>query len=263
MADKRRHERKWEVNGWPFFHERQLPSIAVRFKSNVRLNSLDDAVTAPRDSFGDEHPNHSPGGVVGSVPTISGSDGGDWDLGDMPFGLASGFEKRGIVLSTCSLVSRAGFPDADSCLDVFCLLENGWRDRLTLMELRRVLTNKRAEAESSVPEALRLKERVCVAEEDSEAHCVVHVRVDELKAELASLTAGTEQEKAECDILATCIRELEVAATTRDGEVGFLVRPVQSLEGLVVSGKDRANTAEGRAHEKLDKYSNFGQLSKG
>lgn len=55
-------------------------------------------------------------------------------------------------------------------------------------------------------EVCQLEELVCMAEEVSEAHCTARVRVDDLTAERASLTVGTEQAMAECDTLVTRIR---------------------------------------------------------
>lgn len=59
---------------------------------------------------------------------------------------------------------------------------------------------------------------VRAAEEDTEALCVTCARVDELTAERASLTAGTENAKTKCDTLTTLICKLDAVAATRDGE---------------------------------------------
>lgn len=74
--------------------ERQLLSIAVRFKADVRLRSLDDNVAATREAFGDERLDRSPGAVLVSVLTVTGSDEGGWDFGDMPSGSYSTREQR-------------------------------------------------------------------------------------------------------------------------------------------------------------------------
>lgn len=50
------------------------------------------------------------------------------------------------------------------------------------------------------------------AEDDSEVLCAAHARVDKLTAELASLTARTEQARVERDTLDAPIRELQIAA---------------------------------------------------
>lgn len=47
-----------------------------------------------------------------------------------------------------------------------------------------------------------------------------------LTSERAPLTAGTEQAKVEWETLASFIRELEVAAATRQRELGVVVRVV-------------------------------------
>lgn len=62
------------------YHERQFPSIAVRFKSDICLSSIDDAVTAIWEGFGDNLPHHSPGGAVISDMKIEGDKEADWDF---------------------------------------------------------------------------------------------------------------------------------------------------------------------------------------
>lgn len=78
---------------------------------------------------------------------------------------------------------------------------------------------------------------VHVAEGDSEAHLAVHVHIDKLTSDHASLTTGTNQEKAEHDTLSTRTREPKVTATTHDIKFGFFVRPVQLLKILVATGE--------------------------
>lgn len=58
-----------------------------------------------------------------------------------------------------------------------------------------MFTYKRAELESEVAEVGHLEEPISAPEEDMEALRVVRMRVDELTAERASLTAGTEKAK--------------------------------------------------------------------
>lgn len=87
-----------------------------------------------------------------------------------------------------------------------------------------MLTNKQAEVELRAAEVHCLEERVLAAERDSESLHVAPVRFDDMPAELVSLAAGTGPAKAECDTLAACNRELEVAAVTHDRELGLLVR---------------------------------------
>lgn len=53
------------------YHDRLLPFIAVHFKSDPRLCSLDDAVTATEEVFGDERSDPSPGAVVVSVRSVA------------------------------------------------------------------------------------------------------------------------------------------------------------------------------------------------
>lgn len=52
---------------------------------------------------------------------------------------------------------------------------------------------------------------------------MVYVRVDDLTAESASLAAGPEQEKAEREVLANLIQELEADAVRLNGELGVIV----------------------------------------
>lgn len=64
----------------------------------------------------------------------------------------------------------------------------------------------------------------------------------------------------EQDTVATHVRELEVAATTNDGELGVVVRAARSLKIRLAMGEDRANQAELRASETLDKTFELGAL---
>lgn len=70
------------------------------------------------------------------------------------------------------LVSRVGLLTSDSKLDVLPLAECSLSYCLTLIERRRILSNKRAEAESRMTKVRWFEKRVCSAEEDSEALCV-------------------------------------------------------------------------------------------
>lgn len=90
---------------------------------------------------------------------------------------------------------------------------------------------------------------MCAADDDSESLCMEREHVDELTAKRASLTAGTEQSKAERENLAARTPELEVTAGTHDGDLRNLVRAVLSLKGHVAAGNNRANTAGSWARE--------------
>lgn len=59
-----------------------------------------------------------------------------------------------------------------------------------------------------MPEVRRVEERVPAVEEDYKALRVALACVDEMMAKRPSLTAGTEQAKAECDTSAVHIRKL-------------------------------------------------------
>lgn len=61
-----------------------------------------------------------------------------------------------------------------------------------------------------------------VAQEDLEALWVVHAFVDMLIVGFFSLTAETEQAKAEHDTWTICIIQLEVARSTQEGDLAFL-----------------------------------------
>lgn len=100
MADKHVHKRKPEVEDRLFYHERRLPPIAVRFKYDFLLSSLDEAVTATREAFGYECLNPPPGGVVLSAPTAAGDHEGDWDFGDIPSGWSPEREQCHMILCT-------------------------------------------------------------------------------------------------------------------------------------------------------------------
>lgn len=62
-------------------------------------------------------------------------------------------------------------------------------------------------------------------------------RIDELKAERASLAAGAGQEQAGHDNFYGRICRLEVHAATCNGELDVIVKPVRSLEDCVAAGE--------------------------
>lgn len=95
---------------------------------------------------------------------------------------------------------------------------------------------------------------------DLYALCVACASVEEVMAEWASLTAGTEYAKGEHDTLAVRIGELVVAALTRNGVLGESVRSVRLLKGRTAAGKDRASTLQARAREALDNISKLRAL---
>lgn len=73
---------------------------------------------------------------------------------------------------TFYLVSCAELLFFDNGLDVFFLTACSLRDRLSLIELRPILTNYQAAVESEMTEARRLEERIRAAENTLEALCV-------------------------------------------------------------------------------------------
>lgn len=93
------------------YHERQVSSFAGRFMYDVWPSSLDDAVAAPWEPVDDERPEFSPGGIVVSVPTVTGHEKGDWNFRDMLLGSYSGREQgRVVIFNIQRLVSHAGLP---------------------------------------------------------------------------------------------------------------------------------------------------------
>lgn len=80
-ADKRVHESKLEVGGQLMYHERSLPAIAVRFKSNVRLRSIDDAIVVAWQALGAEQPARYHDGTFVYVTLATGDDECEWELG--------------------------------------------------------------------------------------------------------------------------------------------------------------------------------------
>lgn len=82
----------------------------------------------------------------------------------------------------------------------------------------------------------------------------------QLTAERASLSAGTEQARAEHDTFATCIHEREVTAATRDEELDVVVQGELYLKSLIAAGEYRPSTAGDRAHETLNKISELQAL---
>lgn len=76
MADESVHERKREADSQFIYHEGPLPAILVRYKADVCLSSIDDAILATRKVFGDEQPDPSPSDIIVSVPTAVGDQEG-------------------------------------------------------------------------------------------------------------------------------------------------------------------------------------------
>lgn len=83
LADESVPKRKWEVDGLVVYHECRLPFIAARFKYDVCLRSLDDAVTATQETFGDQRPDSSPDWIGVSASKVFGDEEGDWDIGNV------------------------------------------------------------------------------------------------------------------------------------------------------------------------------------
>lgn len=77
LADKGVHERKREVDGQFVYHQSWLLEIAVRFRADVRLISVDNAIVSKWEALGDEQPDSSPGGVIVSVPPAARDDEDD------------------------------------------------------------------------------------------------------------------------------------------------------------------------------------------
>lgn len=117
-----------------------------------------------------------------------------------------------------------------------------------------MLTNGRAEAESTTAAGRRWEEPTHGAEETSESLRVVRAPVGELKAERAMLTAETQQEMARCDMLAAFFG-LEVAVSTHLDELDVMMRSVRSKNERMAAGENRANITEAQARETLDKIS--------
>lgn len=90
LADNRVKECKLEGDPRFIYHESRLPSIEARFKSDVLLCSLNKVVTATRGAFLDELTDTSHRGVVISVPTVTGDNEGDSNVGIMPKRSSSG-----------------------------------------------------------------------------------------------------------------------------------------------------------------------------
>lgn len=205
-------------------------SVYLRsFKSDVRLSSFDDGVSATREALDDERPESFRGCVVLSALMVAGDGKGNCDFRHIPSGLDLGRKQRLLVLSNIRyLVGHAGLLILDNDLDVLRIVQCSLSACLTLIELLYVLTNGQTALESRLAEVHRLEERVRVTEDDSEALYMAHVRVNELMSGCASLTAVNEHAWMEGDTLAACVCELVEAAATHDGEVGVVVRSVRS-----------------------------------
>lgn len=77
---------------------------------------------------------------------------------DTQLGLSSGRDQNHKALRNIQgLVSCVGMPAPGNCLDVLCLAEWSLHDHVTLMDLRLMLTNERAEVFSIMAEVRRLE----------------------------------------------------------------------------------------------------------
>lgn len=95
----RAHGRKCEAEGRFFHYNLLLLSFPDLFKTDVWLNSLDNAVAVVREAIGDNPPDPSTGGSFLLNPSIAGDAEGSWVFWDMPSRLSHGNEERHIVLS--------------------------------------------------------------------------------------------------------------------------------------------------------------------
>lgn len=86
-----------------------------------------------------------------------------------------------------------------NCLDVLKIVEGGWYDRLTLMELRPKLSNEPAEAGSRMDEVGSLEKQMHAAGKDSEALRVARAHIGDFTAERTSLTVSSGQSRVEQD----------------------------------------------------------------
>lgn len=69
LANKHVRKRNRELDRQFIYHKHCLSAIAVLFKADGRLSSLDDALAATRERLGDERPDLTPIGLVVSVST--------------------------------------------------------------------------------------------------------------------------------------------------------------------------------------------------
>lgn len=123
-----------------------------------------------------------------------------------------------------------------------------------------MLNSKRAETGSGLAEACQLEERVRVTEEDSDALLVASACENELPAERALLTAGSEQASPKSNPISTCINELEVAAETLNRMVGVVMAALDSSKGRLAAVEDRSSTSDAQPYDILDKMSELPAL---
>lgn len=115
----------------------------------------------------------------------------------------------------------------DRGLEVLHLYGCGLCDRLTMIEMRRLLTAQEAEAETQTVERRRLEVSMPAPDADVEALCVAYAQVEELMVERDILTAGAEQATVKHNELAARIRKLEVDEKIRDGELRVVFSAVR------------------------------------
>lgn len=118
LAGRRVHDQKREGYVLFEYNKCQLLFIAVCFKADIRLSSLDHAIAGTQQVFGGKLTYPSSDGVAVSGQTAASDGGGDCDFRDMPRGPCCGHELLCIVLSNIhGLVSRVRRAAPENGLD--------------------------------------------------------------------------------------------------------------------------------------------------
>lgn len=109
FADKHVYYLKREVDGQIVYHKHGLLAVQARLKADVRVSSVDNAITATWEALGNEEPGPFICCVIVSVLPSVGEGNCDWDKRDME-GLSTGRE---------SVMWYWIGPEAWSCMPVF------------------------------------------------------------------------------------------------------------------------------------------------
>lgn len=88
------------------YHERRLPGIRVKIRSDVRLFNIEDGLAAAWGAFESDHPLEAAGELILTTPGSAVDDGeACWGFGDLPARLLGGGEQRRAVLSSFLILS--------------------------------------------------------------------------------------------------------------------------------------------------------------
>lgn len=106
----------------------------ARFKADVGVNSIDDAIAGTLEPSNDKHSSLCINCIFVLVPSAAGYEECDRDPENMTSRRSTSCEYHNVMVNNIQrLDRRAGFPTSSSSLDVLHLAERGFLERLMLV----------------------------------------------------------------------------------------------------------------------------------